>query len=190
MTAFGKLFWGFLLVLLDFRINGFDILIDFLGYALILAGLSELATRNEHFARARPFAIVLLALSVLDVWQEPPTSSGTNVDVGLFGSIGLAILFSLAVFAVNLALVYNICRGIAQLATAAGKHQLAITAMNRWALYLGTQIAGVLFLVIAFATRDAAVGLLIIVVLAGLIAAILLAALMRQADKTLTPRGY
>ncbi|WP_236707942.1 hypothetical protein [Brevibacillus choshinensis] len=36
MTGLSKVFWGILLVFLDFRFNGFDVLPDFIGFIRIL----------------------------------------------------------------------------------------------------------------------------------------------------------
>lgn len=188
MTPFGKLFWGLLLVLLDFTINGFDILVDLVGYILVVVGLGELASRNRNFQRARPFGIVLLALSVLDLFTQRPSGREADVDVGLFGSAALAVIFSVGLLIVNLLLVYYICSGIADMARGIGDAELAHTAMRRWQVYLWAQVAAVLLLVFVFA-NPSAVGLIILVIAANLIAAVLVAALLRRSDKAFYPAG-
>lgn len=57
MTGYSKLFWGFLILLLDFRINGFDIIPDLIGYLFISNGLGMLNTWNPHFEQAKKFAL-------------------------------------------------------------------------------------------------------------------------------------
>jgi hypothetical protein len=37
-TSFGYIFWGLILVILDFKINGFDLLPDVIGYVLVGIG--------------------------------------------------------------------------------------------------------------------------------------------------------
>jgi len=56
--GFGKIFWGFLFFF-DFRIQGFDILPDIIGYWLIYIGLKELVSMSSHFAAAQKYAVVL-----------------------------------------------------------------------------------------------------------------------------------
>lgn len=53
MRGFSKLFWGFLIILLDFRIQGFDILPDIIGYLMIYSGLTQLIYLSEHFKYAK-----------------------------------------------------------------------------------------------------------------------------------------
>lgn len=73
-----NLFYGLLLVFLDFNLSfndhTFELLPDFLGYYLMMRGLEELDNESDYFAKARPFAMgmmiytaVLYALDVLAV---------------------------------------------------------------------------------------------------------------------------
>lgn len=63
------IFWGFLLVFLDFNLSfggiSVDILPDVLGYLLIFFGAGEMAEESERFARMRPAAAVLAVLSLI-----------------------------------------------------------------------------------------------------------------------------
>ncbi len=52
MPPLGKVVLGFLLVVLDFRIDGFDLIPDVLGWLLVLVGLMPLAGRSPGFAAA------------------------------------------------------------------------------------------------------------------------------------------
>lgn len=60
-----KLFWGLLLVLLDWRISlgsaVFDLVPDFLGYWLIYQGCIPLTEYSRYFVRAKNIAAVLSA---------------------------------------------------------------------------------------------------------------------------------
>lgn len=184
MSPFGKLFWGFLIAFIDIRINGFDLLIDLAGYLLVVVGLAQLATRNRNFARARVYASVLLALSVLDLFTRGEAGS----KILLFGSEGATMAFFVLLLVVNLMLIYLICKGIAEMATAANAPDLADLAMSRWAVFLITFIASNVLIIVASA--DADLGLLAFVsIIASLVASILIAGLLRRADKALYPRG-
>jgi hypothetical protein len=202
MTPFMQLFWGFLIVLVDFRINGFDLLIDLVGYIFIVIGLGVLAKRSGQFERARPFAIGLLVLSVLseissidvttsrhrflDVVTVTPTGAeGRNIVT--FWSAGLVVLLGLAALIANLLLVFYICEGIKEMAGRSG--ELAEKAKQRWLSFLWAQLAGFAVLAIVFASESVAVGLLILVVLANIIAAILIADLLLRANKAFYPSG-
>jgi hypothetical protein len=185
VSPFGKLFWGFLIVLIDIRINGFDLLVDLAGFILIVIGLGELASRNPMFGRARPYAIVLLVLSALDLFTR--TSGGSGLQ--LFGSVGVAFAYLIALSIVNLLLIYFICKGIGEMARAAGAVDLADLSVTRWQFFLFTYVVTTILILIV-ATSDSSFGLLALVaVVASLVAAILIAGLFRRADKTFYPRG-
>jgi len=183
VSPFGKLFWGFLIVFIDIRINGFDLLIDLVGYVLVVLGLAELAKRNPNFGRARVYATVLLALSALDLFTR---SSGSRIV--LFGSSGLTAVFFILLLLVNLMLIYLVCKGIAEMATAAHAPHLADLAMSRWVVFLITFILSNV-LVIAAASDSDLGGLALVSVAASLVAAVLIAGLLRRADKTFHPDG-
>jgi hypothetical protein len=188
MSPFGKLFWGFLIVFVDIRINGFDLLIDLVGYVLVVLGLGELARRNQNFNRARPYATVLLVLSALDLFTRTPTGN-SRLDDGLFGSPGLAIAFAVALAFVNLMLVYLVCRGIGEMARQASATDLADLSQTRWFFFLATYVASTLLIVGAFASPESLLSLVVVSVIASLVAAILILGLIRRADKTFYPRG-
>jgi hypothetical protein len=186
VSPFGKLFWGFLIVLIDVRINGFDLLVDLAGFILIVIGLAELARRNPIFGRARPYATALLGLSAFDLFTR--TSAG-NSGLLLFGSAGLAFAFLIALAVVNLMLVYLICRGIGEMARASGAVELADLSVTRWQFFLFTYVLSTVLVIVA-ATSDSAFGALALVsIIVSLVAAILFAGLLRRADKAFYPRG-
>jgi len=62
-NGFNKLYWGFLFILIDFRINGFDILPDIIGYILFAFAFSALASGSSHFVLAGRYNIPMIILS-------------------------------------------------------------------------------------------------------------------------------
>src|SRR5215468_10329476 len=62
---FGQIFWGLLLVILDFNIDHVDILPDFIGYILMAVGCGGLVTVSRRFARARVLCWILAVLAVI-----------------------------------------------------------------------------------------------------------------------------
>src|SRR5690606_14384419 len=62
--AFRSFYWGFLLTMLDFRINGFDILPDILGFIFFAIGINALLAESEHFQQAQKFNLVMILLSI------------------------------------------------------------------------------------------------------------------------------
>lgn len=64
-VGFNLIFWGLLFVVLDIRISSVDLFLpDFVGYILIVSGLSRLAPYHQWFRTARILAIVLIFVSL------------------------------------------------------------------------------------------------------------------------------
>lgn len=100
--GFHRIILGFLFILINFKINGFDLIPDFVGYILILSGLSALAEHHGAFSKARIFAGVLLICSfvgMVESMANPNNTAGSvSMPVWLIGlvpivcGIGLRLL--------------------------------------------------------------------------------------------------
>ncbi|GIP38664.1 hypothetical protein J31TS4_19440 [Paenibacillus sp. J31TS4] len=175
--AFRSLFWGFLF-LFDFKINGFDILPDLIGYILFLSGLSRLAERHPLFAKAKPLAVVLLVLSV---FKLIPYQLEVGAGFAMSGGVLLVILLGLINTALVLFFVYCLCGGVAALAEEAGQEELARTARFRWNLYLVMAIG------VFVATLIPPLGILLVIplFLYSIVVLALLMGLMQQAERAI-----
>ncbi|MFF4771241.1 hypothetical protein ACFY05_00125 [Microtetraspora fusca] len=72
---------GFLIASLALRINGFDLLIDAVGWGLVVSGLSRLESASDPaFGKARMAALVTLVLSFAEL-------------AGLTGNIVIGLLY-------------------------------------------------------------------------------------------------
>lgn len=127
MGAFRSFYWGFLLTMLDFRINGFDILPDILGHIFFAIGISALQAESEHFKQAGKFNLLMILFSLFSFY-EPPQEPGFHVN--LFG-----LLISIAAIIVTWFLVYHLFMGISDMAIHAGQADLAAEAERRWEQY-------------------------------------------------------
>ncbi len=65
--GFMKILVGSLIIFFDFRINGFNLIPDFVGYILITMGLSKALQLDEKFKRAQFFAIAMIVLSIPNI---------------------------------------------------------------------------------------------------------------------------
>ncbi len=110
-----NLFWGLLLVLLDFNLNlgqvTIGLLPDFLGFYLVMKGAQALPA--PAFGKVRPMALAMAAytgvLYVLDL-------TGIGGNLGVFGWV-----LGLVSLAVQMAILYYICLGVTQLQTQSGR---------------------------------------------------------------------
>lgn len=154
-----KIFWGLLFAMLDFRIQGFDILPDIVGYILFAVGFSVLAAGSEYFSKAGKFNIPLMILSVFSLYENP--AQGTGVQIGTLSV--LAIVLGIAVIVLNLLVVYNLFMGIKELAYQQGRYDLSDEAQSRWKQYLTLQIATLFTFILIFIPLLGAIFVLLMV---------------------------
>lgn len=99
-----NIFIGYILIFFHLKINGFDLLPDFIGYILIVIGLGQLAAESEQFVKAKSWAVIMTIVSVF------------SCIVGLFGGgYNFALsLVSLVFCCIGLYLMYLIGHGISE----------------------------------------------------------------------------
>ncbi len=107
--------WGLLLVLVDIRIDGVDVIPDLVGWVLAVVAMSKLQTLHAAFAVAR-------------------TAAGAGILVNLAFYLGAeAVLVALDAIAVGV-FVFAVCTGLLRRAAQAGDAGTARAAQHiRWA---------------------------------------------------------
>lgn len=179
--AFMKIFWGFLFIFLDIRINGIDfVLPDFVGYILIVFGLAALSGLHPGFRKANAYAKVMVLVSFVDLVEMRRV-------IGRRGGLTLwrDLLWPLSLLAMilNLIMVWHICRAISELAEASGNRDLADTATLRWKLYFGVAVSSWCIGLLALAESDLARLAVIPAVIFAIVAMVLLMGLMLRASR-------
>lgn len=180
--TYNRIFWGFLLVLLDFRIGLVDILPDFIGYIMIGSALTKLVDQHFYFGKAKLPVFALTFLSLGDLIQTPSTNllerslSLDNLPLMLIGQITL--LFQLY-------LVFVICKAIYLVAEVSGFTELMTGVKYRWYYYLLSSIAMLVLTPFLFNLPQQAVAILIPLVFIGFITMLLILGVIRQAAKLL-----
>jgi len=143
--GFRKIFIG-LLFMFDFRINGFDVLPDFIGYIFIFSGLALLVDLNHRFETAKNLVLPLIFLSLFDIYQVniPIDSFSMDPKTFLFSLIGIISAI------INILMIYNLCIGIEERAIELANDDLARLARSRWTLYLIFQITFLVVFIFKF----------------------------------------
>ncbi len=118
-SRFGQFFWGLLLVVLDFRINNFDLLPDLVGYIVIMLGCAGLNGVSANFSKARVLAGILVVLEVIQLIN--PTHS---------------IPFNLFCTVVDVCMIWYLLGGIMDHAMARERLDLRMRASNRRVVYV------------------------------------------------------
>ncbi|MEZ6035665.1 MAG: hypothetical protein R3C17_21415 [Planctomycetaceae bacterium] len=162
-THFSRLFWGLVLVILGFSINGFDLLADGVGYLIVAASCRGLAPLSTKFATARTLCFVLGVLWLL----------------GFAVHGDLAILYGLVTMAVNCAMIWQLLGGIGEFAISRQRQDLADRASNRRVAYVATMV-GTSLLAFAMQGSSNAGSLAIILVVAMLVLIVMILHLIHR----------
>jgi hypothetical protein len=160
VTFFGQIFWGLLLVILDFHVNRFDILPDVLGYVLIAVGCRGLVFASGHFSTASVMSWVLLVLNVLEL-----AFRGNAAHV-----------FYWASFVFDCAMIWFLLGGVMELATARHRLELSESASKRRIAYVVARCVLVLTGLMAEGSRGAGT----VIAVAGLVCILFLLFLILQ----------
>jgi len=140
LSGFGSIFWGFIFMF-DIRIQGLDILPNFIGYLLMYSGLGKLSPYSSEFGHAKKYSIPLVVLSLFSLFQvQIPIGQGTMNPLSL-GLFAVGIITTV----LDLLLVYHLCLGIIDLAKDQSKHALQDLAHTRWRAYFLYKIIFIIF---------------------------------------------
>ena len=178
--GFGKLYWGFLFIMLDFRIQGVDILPDLIGYIFFAVGFSMLAANSLNFKKAENFNIPMIILSVFSIYEKPNQSGG--VQFGPFGLLGIPI--SIASLVLSLMVVYYLFMGIKDMAQMQGQLDIYEEADNRWKQFLYLQLAVLLAFVLIFIPPLAIVYIIVMLII-SIVLTVIITQFMKKCGESL-----
>lgn len=139
-SNFSLIFWGLLLVLLDFSVNGIDVLPDGIGYILAAAGCAGLARLSQRFKTAIVLCFVLAALWLF--------------GFGVRGEIVAA--YGLITTVVNCAMIWQLLGGISEFARRQELSDMAQRAENRRITYVAIMMGSLLLSYALSGSRNAA----------------------------------
>jgi len=182
--GFSNIYWGFLFFF-DFRIQGFDILPDVIGYWLIYKGLNELVSNNSHFTEAKKYSVILGFLSVFDIYQVQMPIQQFNMD----SLTGVMLLMGIIITLLDLLMVFHLCHGIAELAVGKCIFELKTVALNRWKYYLYIKVATAVVVLVALIIPSLVILLFIPLLVISIIVFVLMMSLMKQAEDLLGKFG-
>lgn len=107
-SACYRIAWGLLLVLINVRVGGFDLLPDLLGYLLAASGLWTLSERSRFFQAGGAAALLLLIGSIARMMVGEPGTGFLNGQPPTILELSLRLLDML----LRTLLIYGICKGI------------------------------------------------------------------------------
>ncbi len=140
-NGFNKLSWGFLFIVLDFKICGFDIFPDVIGFILFAMAFSQLKEHSQHFSKASTLNIFTLLLSIFSIYKVQ-SSNSSIINYGILGSF--SIFVGIPYFILTLLVIYNLLMGMKEMLISNNKNSLAMEADERWTRFITLIIASIL----------------------------------------------
>ena len=144
------------MVILDFSINGFDLLADGIGYLIIAAGCGGLLLLSPRFVSARRLCFALAIL-----WLFGFAVSGD-----------IAVVYELATTVVDCIMIWKLLGGIGEFALARQRSDLSKRAHNRRFAYVVIMIVTSLLAFAMHGSRHA--GPLVVVLLVSMLVLIIM----------------
>ncbi|MFD2114800.1 hypothetical protein ACFSTH_09335 [Paenibacillus yanchengensis] len=126
VTGFRVIAWGLLLVVLDFNINGFDLLPDWLGYIIIISGCHQLSNQLSYsqFRHANLAAYALLFIYIVNILML--FSATSDSTIGLIDGIMSVMM---------IVFMYYICDGLFHFAQSIQESEFSQAVRRNWLFY-------------------------------------------------------
>jgi hypothetical protein len=172
-TDFGYVFWGLILTVLDFKINQFDLLPDFIGYALVAFGAAGLSKLSPEFLTACGLSVMLAMCDLISL--VIPT------DLDWFGIV---------VTLLSAMMMWMLLGGVRAIALQRERHDLAARAEKLRLWYVGLMLLSMALTLIVRETRgDGTFFIVVALVVAALTVMILILLLIYRARNELSVDG-
>ncbi|MBI2433267.1 MAG: hypothetical protein HYV26_10380 [Candidatus Hydrogenedentes bacterium] len=110
------LFWGLVFSILDFRVNGVDVLADIIGYGLFFLAIPALLTESHAFRVFCRYAVFCALLSIASFWNAEE----------LFRAV-----LTLGTQCCKMGMLWFACGGVAEIARRNARIDLSDTALRR-----------------------------------------------------------
>lgn len=159
--GFNKFYWGFLFIMIDFRLQGIDVLPDIIGYIFLAQGFHILSDFSQQFSKAGALNMVMLVLSIFSIYERPAQDGGINY--GILGPLG--ILIGVVATIIGIMSIYYMFRGIKSIAERKERHEIYTEADKRWVQYFLLQLAGLVGFIFIFIPPFAFIYVFIILIL-------------------------
>jgi hypothetical protein len=172
-TDFGYVFWGLVVTVLDFKINQFDLLPDFIGYALVAYGAVGLSKFSSEFLTASGLSVMLAVCDVITLVLP------TDAD-----------WFSIVVTLLSALMMWTLLGGVRSIALAHERADLASRAEKLRLWYVGLLFLSMGLTLVARETRGGEMFFIIVaLVVTALVVMILILHLIYRAQSELSVDG-
>jgi hypothetical protein len=179
-SGINKLYLGFIFIMLSFRIQGFDILPDVVGYLFFASAFSILTPNSTYFSIAAKYNIPMIILSIFSIYQSPV--QGAGIHLGPLGMFSIPLIIISVVL--NLLVAYNLFMGIKEMAEKREQFDLARESDERWNQYKMLQIAIIFSFVLIFIPPLALIYIIVLFIIT-IILTIAILSFLKKCSKSL-----
>lgn len=113
----------------DYWLTSFDILPDFIGYALFTYSMYSMQEESKYYNKAKKLGYILLGLSILDIYR-----------FNFIPSYAYTIIILLTMIISAIA-IYNLCSGVLDISLSIANDKIYSSSMKVWKWFFGTQFA-------------------------------------------------
>ncbi|AAO34808.1 hypothetical protein DP149_00405 [Clostridium tetani] len=140
-NEYNKIFWGIFIATFNIKLGAIKILPTFIGYIIILNGLSSLykKTHIEPFNKSKTFAIIIIIITALSEFMEFSSIESNNLF--LFNEIW--IVFSSVI---ELLIFYNFFDGSIEYFNNNNICDLACETIKKLRFYIIVSVINIIFL--------------------------------------------
>lgn len=163
--TFMQILWGVLFVIIDVKLDWFDVALDIIGYFIIVGALGRLAPAAAAFGTARPFAIIAGIVSLPAMIPIEPLQPFWVLQTVL-----------------DVFMIWYLCSGIIHLANARANAGLVMDATSVRTLNVLASTAALFVTVLAAMARDRLHYLAIPLIAFGVVVGVLTLLLLRRAS--------
>jgi len=163
--TFMQILWGMLFVLIDVKLQNFDVALDVIGYVMIVGPLGRLAPAAAAFGTARPFALIAGVVSLPAMIPIEPLQPFWFLQTVL-----------------DVFMIWYLCSGIIDLANARANAALVMNATSVRTLNVLASTSALFVTVLAAIVRDRLVYLAIPLIALLITVAVLTLLLVKRAS--------
>ncbi len=189
-AALRRIFWASLIVLFDIRIQGFDLLVDPVGYLMLADAAFRLSLHERAFRVVQRSAYVLALFSVAEIIRSMRATAGTvsptaatdvfwsqpgNAEVPLQTGVSPALLLSAVGTVAGWILVWFLLGGVAAIAKSDGLAEFADRTESTRRLLVGALVVSdtLAWILFAAGALDATFAVVLIVGVVALVLGIM-----------------
>lgn len=175
--SFSKIFWGFILVLVEFHFIAIDVLPDPVGYFFIYVGVHALAKNHAFGKKASYLALALVFISLPTIFIQNSQAS----EAGHSAPFDMLAIYMLAIAIIKIVLVFFVFKLMLSIGQERGDEALIKRTSSTFTIYIYVMLLSS-FLQTFFINinGDFLMGLMILMIVGSMIMEITFLVLLRK----------